>query len=74
MYEHCRGTDSFWEPFLAMLPMPGSVSEWTDDEMITKIEACLTDATMQAKLADISKHMQSCEGPVKAAKLLVGLL
>ena len=33
MYEHCRGTDSFWEPFLAMLPMPGSVSEWTDDEM-----------------------------------------
>ena len=48
--------------------------EWTDEELIAKIEACLTDTVMQAKLAKIAKHMQSCEGPVKAAKLLAALV
>jgi UDP:flavonoid glycosyltransferase YjiC (YdhE family) len=48
--------------------------EWTDEEMIAKIEACLTNAEMAEKLGKISKHMQSCEGPKKAAKLLAGLV
>ena len=48
--------------------------EWTDEEMIAKIEACLTNAEMAEKLVKISKHMQSCEGPKKAAKLLAGLV
>jgi len=48
--------------------------EWSDDEMIARIEACLTDTEMGEKLAEISTHMQSCDGPTKAAKLLAGLL
>ena len=48
--------------------------DWTDEELIEKIETCLTDAAMHERLEKISKHMQSCEGPVKAAKLLVGLV
>ena len=33
MYEESRGKDSFWYPFLAMLPRPGSISDWTKEEM-----------------------------------------
>ena len=33
MYEESRGKESFWYPFLAMLPRPGSISDWTDEEM-----------------------------------------
>ena len=33
MFEESRGSDSFWYPFLAMLPRPGSVSDWSADEM-----------------------------------------
>ena len=33
MYEESRGTKSFWYPFLAMLPRPGSISDWTKEEM-----------------------------------------
>jgi UDP:flavonoid glycosyltransferase YjiC (YdhE family) len=47
--------------------------DWTDEEMIAKIEACLTDTTMQSHLARTSAHMRSCEGPTKAARLLVAL-
>ncbi|QOL81311.1 nucleotide disphospho-sugar-binding domain-containing protein [Pseudooceanicola spongiae] len=47
--------------------------EWTDEELIAKIEACLTDADMAAKLATTSAHMQSQNGQEKAAKILVGL-
>ena len=47
--------------------------EWTDDQMIDMIEACLTDADMAAKLKATSAHMQSQNGPEKAAKLLIGL-
>ena len=47
--------------------------DWTDEELIGNIETCLTDAAMHERLEKISRHMQACEGPVKAAKLLVGL-
>lgn len=47
--------------------------DWTDDELIAKIEACLTDPAMKTKLASTSAHMQSSEGPAKAARLLVAL-
>ena len=39
-----------------------------------KIEACLTDPAMKAKLAATSRQMQAQNGPAKAAGLLVGLL
>ncbi len=45
--------------------------DWTDDELAAKIEACLTDAEMAARLAKSSAHMQSQNGPEKAARLLV---
>ncbi len=44
--------------------------EWTDEEMIAKIETCLTDPAMKAKLAQTSAHMQAASGPEKAADLL----
>lgn len=47
--------------------------DWTDEDMIAKIESCLTDPAIAAKLAATSAHMQGCEGPVKAARLLVQL-
>ena len=48
--------------------------DWTDADLLAKIEACLTDPAMQAKLAATSAHMQSQNGPEKAATLLEGLL
>lgn len=48
--------------------------EWTESELKEKIEACLNDADMAAKLKATSKHMQSQNGQEKAAKLLVGLV
>lgn len=47
--------------------------DWTDAEMLAKLETCLTDPTMQAKLAATSAQMQSQNGPEKAATLLEGL-
>jgi MGT family glycosyltransferase len=46
---------------------------WSDDELLAKIEAMLSDPAMQARLARISAHMQSKNGPGKAADLLIGL-
>ncbi|MDQ0509161.1 glycosyltransferase [Ancylobacter amanitiformis] len=48
--------------------------EWSDAELIAKIEACLADPAIKAKLATTSAHMQSCEGPKKAARLLTSLV
>ena len=48
--------------------------DWTDADLLAKIEACLTDPAMQAKLKATSAHMQSQNGPEKAATLLEGLL
>jgi MGT family glycosyltransferase len=47
--------------------------EWTDAELLAKIEAMLTDPAMKDRLAKISAHMQSKSGPEKAADLLVAL-
>lgn len=47
--------------------------DWTDAELIEKIETCLTDADMAARLARTSAHMQAQNGQEKAARLLVGL-
>lgn len=47
--------------------------DWTDEEMIAKIEACLTDPEIAARLKTTSEHMQSQNGQEKAARLLVEL-
>ncbi len=48
--------------------------DWSDDELIAKLETCISDKAMAAKLKATSKHMQSQNGPAKAAKLLEALL
>jgi MGT family glycosyltransferase len=48
--------------------------DWTDAELIAKIEACLTDPAMKARLAKTSAQMRAQNGPEKAAGLLEGLL
>lgn len=47
--------------------------EWTEDALTAKIEACLTDANMAARLQKTSAHMQSQNGQGKAATLLSDL-
>jgi UDP:flavonoid glycosyltransferase YjiC (YdhE family) len=48
--------------------------DWTDDQLVAKIEACLTDPKIKAKLAATSKQMQAANGPAKAAKILDAIL
>ena len=48
--------------------------DWNDAELIARIEACLTDPKMKAKLARTAAQMQSQNGPEKAAGLLEKLL
>ncbi len=48
--------------------------DWTDEQLIAKIEECLSDRTMQDKLQTTSKHMQAQCGTEKAATLLERLL
>ncbi len=33
MYEILKGSDSFYEPFIAILPEPGSIVQWTEEEL-----------------------------------------
>jgi UDP:flavonoid glycosyltransferase YjiC (YdhE family) len=47
--------------------------DWTDAELIEKIETCLTDSDMAARLAKTSAHMQAQNGQEKAARILVDL-
>ncbi|MCY4032757.1 MAG: glycosyltransferase [Hyphomicrobiales bacterium] len=47
--------------------------DWSDEEMLKKIESCLNDKEMAKRLQSISKHMQSQNGQEKAARILVGL-
>jgi UDP:flavonoid glycosyltransferase YjiC (YdhE family) len=49
-------------------------SNWEPDELRSKIETCLSDAKMQAKLAATSTHMQKFNGPERAAAMLDQLL
>jgi len=48
--------------------------DWSDAELAARIETCLTDPAMKAKLAATSQHMQARNGPEKAAGLLERLL
>lgn len=47
--------------------------DWTDADLAAKIETCLTDPAMAARLKATSAHMQSQNGQEKAARLLVAL-
>jgi len=48
--------------------------EWTDAELIAKLELLLSDKAMAKKLAATSAHMQSSRGTEKAARLLSELV
>lgn len=48
--------------------------DWSDEQLIAKIEACLTDPSMKTKLAATSAHMRAASGPKKAAKVLDTIL
>ena len=48
MYERARGVESFWHPYLDMLPWPGSVADWTHEELEELQDlSLLQDATMR---------------------------
>jgi len=49
-------------------------SNWQPDELKAKIEACLNDQAMAAKMAQTSEQMHRSNGPEKAAKLLDQLM
>ncbi|MFN3641596.1 MAG: glycosyltransferase [Gemmobacter sp.] len=44
--------------------------DWTEEALFSRIEHCLTDPAMKARLAATSAHMQAQNGPEKAAGLL----
>lgn len=48
--------------------------EWSDADLAAKLDACLNDSAMAAKLKATSAYMQSRKGPQDAAKILDGLL
>lgn len=48
--------------------------KWLDVELRSAIDKGLSDPEMRARLAATARHMQSADGPAKAAKLLHGLL
>ncbi|WP_425405944.1 nucleotide disphospho-sugar-binding domain-containing protein [Hwanghaeella sp.] len=48
--------------------------DWTEEELIGKIEACLTDPDIEARLKATAGHMQARNGPDKAADLLTGFV
>lgn len=47
--------------------------DWTEADLLARVEAMLTDGAMQSRLATISAHMQARNGQEKAAGLLVAL-
>jgi UDP:flavonoid glycosyltransferase YjiC (YdhE family) len=47
---------------------------WTDEDLAAKLQTCLTDNAMKARLADTAAHMQAHNGPEKAAAILDTLL
>jgi len=48
--------------------------EWTEAELRRKLDAMVSDPSMQQRLAATSAHMRSRHGPTKAAGILDGLL
>ena len=49
-------------------------ADWTEAELAARLDACLHDRTLRARLAATSAHMRTQDGPAKAARLLGGLL
>ncbi len=49
-------------------------SNWQPEELLGKIDACLNDPAIQAKMASTSAHMQAFDGPKRAAEYLDQLL
>lgn len=49
-------------------------TDWSDDELAEKIEACVTDEDIQERMAAAAEHMQAANGTRKAARLLDELL
>ncbi|QYX55992.1 glycosyltransferase [Roseovarius sp. SCSIO 43702] len=47
--------------------------DWSEDDLKEKIEKCLSDKEMQARLEKTSAHMQAQNGQEKAARLLIDL-
>ena len=48
--------------------------DWTDADLAAKLDACMHDPAIKAKLAATSAHMKSQRGPAKAAGILDTLL
>ena len=48
--------------------------DWTSEELAAKLDFMINDRAMQEKLAATSRHMQSQDGPQKAAGILDALL
>lgn len=48
--------------------------DWSDEDLAAKLDACLQNPAMQAKLAQTSAHMQAQTGPAKAAGIIEALL
>ncbi len=48
--------------------------DWTEKELVDRIEACLSDPAMKKKLAATSAHMRAASGPAKAAGVLDTIL
>ena len=49
-------------------------ADWTETELAARLEDCLHDRAMRARLQATSTQMRSQDGPAKAARLLDGLL
>lgn len=50
--EQLRGAASFFEPYLAILPYPESVQDWTDDELAALCDRCAIHAIKQSSRAE----------------------
>lgn len=48
--------------------------DWMDEDLARKLQACINDETMRARLAATSTHMQAHSGPEKAARILHEML
>jgi MGT family glycosyltransferase len=49
-------------------------ADWTEAELAARVDECLHDRALHARLAATSARMRSQDGPAKAARLLAGLL
>ncbi len=47
---------------------------WSDADLAARLQACIGDARLRARLERIGAHMRAQDGPAKAARLLAGLL